>query len=60
MAFDVAALEARISVDTRQAERDLQRFSQRLEQIGRRDAAEAEWMMAQLCSAYEHADVTLE
>jgi hypothetical protein len=55
MAFDVDQLTAEIRVDTRDAERDLQRFSQKLEQIGRRDAAEAEWMMAQPCSACERA-----
>ena len=41
MAFDVAQLEARITLDTREAERGLQRFSQQLNQLGRQDAAEA-------------------
>ena len=42
MPFDVAQLTAEISVDTRQAEWDLQRFGQRLNQLGRQDATEAE------------------
>jgi ketosteroid isomerase-like protein len=40
MAFDVAELSATISVDTREAERGLQRFSQRLPDVGRRYAAD--------------------
>jgi hypothetical protein len=41
VAFDVASLEARITIDTSEAERGLQRFSQQLNQLGRQDAAEA-------------------
>jgi hypothetical protein len=42
MPFDVAQLQATISVDTRDAERDLQRFSQWLSGSGRKDTVEAE------------------